>query len=150
MSLEDNAIAKIPYDISGRWDLSLVLKQVFSLEEWFADCRSICSAVPLMVAFLLAVLAGCGGNSRAPFDLSQAKYVGHQNCVSCHQEQAQQHIGSHHDQAMQLANDESVLANFNNVEFEHHGIVSRFYRDGKRFMVNTEGPDGRLHDYEIK
>ena len=24
------------------------------------------------------------------------------------------------------------------------------YRDGKKFMVHTEGPDGKMHDYEVK
>jgi predicted CXXCH cytochrome family protein len=29
-------------------------------------------------------------------------------------------------------------------------VTTRFFRDGKRFMVNTEGPDGKHHDYEVK
>ncbi len=99
---------------------------------------------------ILCFLAGCGGNSSTPFDLSRAEYVGHENCVSCHREQAEQHLGSHHDQAMQLATDDTVLADFENAEFEHHGVVSRFYRDGQRFMVHTEGEDGELQDFQVK
>src|SRR5690606_37600655 len=31
-----------------------------------------------------------------------------------------------------------------------HGIVSRMFRDRERFMIHTEGPDGRMSDFEIK
>ncbi len=51
---------------------------------------------------------------------------------------------------MKLATDETVLANFDNAELEHHGITSRMFRDGKRFLVNTEGPDGTMQDFEVK
>ncbi|MEM7478020.1 MAG: hypothetical protein AAF483_23795 [Planctomycetota bacterium] len=51
---------------------------------------------------------------------------------------------------MKLATDETVLADFDDVTFEHHGIVSRFFRDGRRFMVHTEGPTGEMEDFEVK
>ena len=49
-----------------------------------------------------------------------------------------------------LATDDTVLGDFNNVEFTQHGLTSRMYRDGKKFMIRTEGPDGQLADFEIK
>ncbi len=79
-----------------------------------------------------------------------ATYVGRQSCVECHREQAQLYDGSHHDLAMDLATDKSVLGNFNNVTFEHDGLVNRLYRDGKKFMVDTEGPSGKIEPFEIK
>ncbi len=36
-------------------------------------------------------------------------YVGVKNCVQCHQQQVDDWRGSHHDLAMQHANDKSVL-----------------------------------------
>lgn len=78
-----------------------------------------------------------------------AEYVGRSSCVGCHAEEAALFEGSHHDLAMDVATDETVLGDFNDVEFSHHGITSRLYRDGTRFMVNTEGPDGQMHDYEV-
>ena len=49
-----------------------------------------------------------------------------------------------------MATDETVLGDFNDAELTHHGITSRmFQRDGK-FFVNTEGPDGKLADFEVK
>jgi predicted CXXCH cytochrome family protein len=51
---------------------------------------------------------------------------------------------------MQPARADTVLAKFDNENFTHAGITSTFFqRDGKYF-VNIDGPDGKLHDYEIK
>jgi tetratricopeptide (TPR) repeat protein len=79
-----------------------------------------------------------------------AGYVGREACVICHEEQVRQWSGSHHDLAMQEANEKTVLGNFEGTEFDYYGTVSRFYRQGGRFMVRTDGPDGRLTDYEVK
>ena len=95
------------------------------------------------------LLTGCGSESK-PFDISQATYVGQAKCVDCHKEETQNWTNSHHDLAMQVATDETVLADFNNAELTHHGITSRMFRDGKRFIVNTEGPDGSMQDFEVK
>jgi tetratricopeptide (TPR) repeat protein len=93
---------------------------------------------------------GCNRQPAEPFDLSQASYVGSERCAECHQEQMAQHSGSHHDLAMQLATEGSVLGDFTDASLEHYGITSRFYREGDRYMVQTEGPDGQMHDYLVK
>lgn len=87
--------------------------------------------------------------STIPAD-THATYVGRQSCVSCHQQEANLYAGSHHDRAMEVASPESVLGDFSGVEFEHDGIRSKMYKDGDRFMVRTEGPDGELADFEVK
>jgi len=51
---------------------------------------------------------------------------------------------------MQEATDSSVLGDFDDAEFEQFGVVSRFYRKDGKFMVRTDGADGKLQDYEIK
>lgn len=83
-------------------------------------------------------------------ELITASLVGRDSCAACHQPQADAFHGSHHDQAMAVATDESVLADFNDQTLEHYGVTSRMFRDGERFMINTEGPDGQMHDYEVK
>jgi tetratricopeptide (TPR) repeat protein len=93
---------------------------------------------------------GCKRETPAPYDLSQATYVGSQRCGECHQAEMFQHQGSHHDLAMQLASESSVLGDFNNARLEHYGVTSRFYRQGDAFIVQTEGPDGRLQDFTIQ
>ena len=79
-----------------------------------------------------------------------ATYVGRDSCIKCHQTQVDTFSGSHHDKAMDLATDETVLGDFNDRTIDHFGTTSRLFRDGDRFMINTEGPDGDLHDYQIK
>ncbi len=51
---------------------------------------------------------------------------------------------------MQVATPASVLGSFNQVNFTSNSVTSTFFRQGSRFMVRTDGPDGRLHDYEVK
>ena len=51
---------------------------------------------------------------------------------------------------MQPANPRSVLGNFNHATFSGPGVTSTFFRRGAKFMTRTEGPDGRLHDYEVQ
>jgi len=79
-----------------------------------------------------------------------ATFVGRSACVDCHQTQTQLWTGSHHDKAMELATDDTVLGNFDNATLEHDGMVSRMFRDGQRFMVHTEGETGEMEDFEVK
>ncbi len=83
-------------------------------------------------------------------DDAQATYVGRGSCVECHAPEVEQWTGSDHDRAMDLATDDTVLGDFDDVEFTHNGLTSRFFRDGRKFMVHTEGPDGQMADFEIK
>ncbi|MBL9164396.1 MAG: tetratricopeptide repeat protein [Planctomycetaceae bacterium] len=82
--------------------------------------------------------------------LQHARYVGRDACIGCHQTEYELWKGSDHDRAMELATDETVLGNFNNAVFTRFDETTKFFRDGKKFMVNAEGPDGQYHDYEIK
>lgn len=85
----------------------------------------------------------------APSD-TPITFVGRSTCIDCHQEQSALWSGSHHDKAMEAATDETVLGDFNDAQIEHDGLVSRMFRDGKRFMVHTEGETGEMQDFEIK
>ena len=80
----------------------------------------------------------------------KAEYVGRDSCGQCHAEQVKLWQGSHHDLAMQHAEEDTVLGDFSAAEFTYAGITSKFYKKNKTFMVRTDGPDGELHDYEIK
>jgi predicted CXXCH cytochrome family protein len=79
----------------------------------------------------------------------QADYVGRNLCAECHKMQHDLFQHSDHDMAMDIATDSTVLGDFNNSTFNHFDIISRFYRDGEKFMVHTEGPGGEMIDYEI-
>lgn len=104
--------------------------------------------------FVLIVLVLIGGFVLADYYIGlpedfQRSYVGRNACLECHQQQASLFEGSHHDHAMDVANDDTVLADFDHT-LEHHGLTSRMFRDGDRFMVRTDGPDGKLTDFEVK
>ena len=78
-----------------------------------------------------------------------ATFVGSQKCKDCHRQQYDKWKGSHHERAMDTATEESVLGDFNNAVFDYFGMTSRFYKKDARFMVHTQGPDGRLKGFEI-
>ncbi len=71
------------------------------------------------------------------------------DCIACHKEQHRAWLGSDHELAMKKATASTVLGNFQNATFVYNGITSTFYKKGSAFMVRTDGPDGKLHDYEI-
>ena len=97
---------------------------------------------------LIAVGIGWDYSRGLPVDAA-ATFVGRQACVDCHREETESFQGSHHDLAMDHARSETVLGDFDDATLEHDGMVSRMFRDGERFMVHTEGPDGEMHDYEV-
>lgn len=77
-------------------------------------------------------------------------YVGAKTCQQCHSKEFNAWTGSHHEQAMQQANEKTVLGDFNQTKFSQHGIESTFFKRDGQFFVNTEGADGKLADFEIK
>ncbi|MGH7390549.1 MAG: multiheme c-type cytochrome [Candidatus Rokuibacteriota bacterium] len=79
-----------------------------------------------------------------------ATYVGTQSCGECHRQALERWRGSHHDLAMQAATESSVAGNFDNARFTYAGITSSFFRKDGKFVARTDGPDGKLHNYEIK
>ena len=78
-----------------------------------------------------------------------AVFVGSEKCRPCHQAEYDLWKGSHHDHAMEVATEETVLGDFNNATFEHDEIVTRFYRKDSKFFVHTQGPGGRVGEFEI-
>ncbi len=81
--------------------------------------------------------------------LPAAAFAGSQKCLDCHKAEYDRWQNSHHDRAMEVANDETVLGDFNNAAVEFHGVTSRFYRKDKKFFVHTQGPEGEMGEFEI-
>ncbi len=86
--------------------------------------------------------------SESKYELMDAQYVGSESCMSCHEKEYADWKGSHHDRAMMVAADSSVLGDFNTT-FTSQGVISTFYTREGKYFVNTEGPDGSYQDYEI-
>ena len=105
----------------------------------------------LLVATGIAYAAACGGYAAAQAPTRPAPgYVGTSTCAGCHAQEHAAWRGSHHDRAMEEANEKTVLGNFADARFTYAGVTSRFFRRDGRFYVNTDGPGGKLADFEIK
>jgi predicted CXXCH cytochrome family protein len=121
------------------------------------------SRIALAVAALLALGAGLiyvlmdsqampeiTTPASAPVTTPLATYVGAPACTGCHASESVAWQGSQHKLAMQEANAQSVLGDFDDTEFAYAGITSRFFRRDDGFYAHTEGPDGKPADYRIK
>jgi predicted CXXCH cytochrome family protein len=86
----------------------------------------------------------------ASASLASTAYVDNQQCLRCHQAEAAAWLPSHHAKAMAPANAQSVRGDFEGTRFKHKGLTTRFFKRGDKFFVNTEGPDGKAADFEIK
>ncbi len=80
---------------------------------------------------------------------TSAVFVGREACRECHQAAFESWVGSDHDLAMDEANSETVLGDFDGAVFVSNGISTRFFMSDGRYFVNTEGPDGAPADFEI-
>ena len=116
---------------------------------------------PLWIVAVLALLAiayafwagsskqaGSAPSASSSMPVAEAEYVGAAVCADCHATEARDWQGSQHARAMQQASAETVLGDFNNARFTHAGVTSTFFRRDGKFMVRTDGPDGKLADFE--
>lgn len=91
-----------------------------------------------------------GGPASKTSDSSVATFVGSETCAGCHQAEAKLWSASQHKAAMQHANEKSVLGNFDNASYDYFGVRSRFFRRDGKFLIETDGPDGKLATFEVK
>lgn len=78
------------------------------------------------------------------------EFAGDVACKSCHAREYREWQSSHHFNAMQPANDSTVMGDFKDVSFTSDGVSSRFFKKDNKFFINTQGEDGKNHDFEIK
>jgi predicted CXXCH cytochrome family protein len=83
-------------------------------------------------------------------DAPRREFVGSHTCAGCHQTEAKLWDTSQHKAAMQHATDETVLGDFNDAHFDYFDARSRFFRKDKKFLVETDGPDGKLATFDVK
>ena len=82
--------------------------------------------------------------------IPDAHFLGDKTCKECHQDQFKKWKGSHHDKSMDVATRETILADFKGEVFKSQGVSSSFFKRNGEFFANTEGPDGKNHDYKIE
>jgi tetratricopeptide (TPR) repeat protein len=78
-----------------------------------------------------------------------ADYVDNASCVGCHEDAARAWRGSHHANAMAPADTANVRGDFDGAAFRHGGVATRFGKRDERFVVRTDGPDGRPGEFDV-
>jgi tetratricopeptide (TPR) repeat protein len=81
--------------------------------------------------------------------LPAAAFTGSDTCKSCHASEFENWRGSHHDLAMQEPDETTVLADFDDSSFSYGDIETRFFRKDGKFVVRTDGEDGKLQDFTV-
>lgn len=76
-------------------------------------------------------------------------YVGSLSCRECHLKEYEEWRTSDHFRAMEVADDKSILGDFNNAVYVADGITSRFFKKDSKFYINTQSETGENKDYEI-
>ena len=104
----------------------------------------------IVVAIPLSLVRPRARTGPTTGETAPATFVGSASCRECHQAAYDKWKGSDHERAMDVANERTVLGDFSNATFTHRGITSRFYEREGRFFVETEGPDGKPGEFEIK
>jgi tetratricopeptide (TPR) repeat protein/nitrate/TMAO reductase-like tetraheme cytochrome c subunit len=117
--------------------------------------RSTIKAITSIIFFIFSgilILERCKPKEENTPSQQTAKneFTGDQACKSCHNTEYNDWLQSHHYKAMLPANDSTVEGDFNNSTFTADGVTSRFFKKDGNFFINTQGEDGKNHDYEIK
>lgn len=114
-----------------------------------AVSTGICLSFPAFFAW--SVISGAAGIFNLDDRISiHDGFVDEKTCVSCHASQAAAFATSHHAKAMTVANENTVLGDFNNTRYERNGVKAAFFRRDGQFIVRTEGADGKPADFEVK
>ncbi len=124
----------------------------------FPPISSLAAAVASLA--LPWLLPGCGGGEKPPpeevaksvspyHEHPGATYVGAASCRACHEAEFNDWLQSDHHRAMEPANPETVLGDFNDTTFEHFGRTWRFFRKGDEYWVNAEDGEGVRRDFKI-
>ncbi|QXH74825.1 hypothetical protein KSS92_10110 [Pseudomonas atacamensis] len=85
----------------------------------------------------------------SPVAIAPVAMVDEQQCEGCHSKQVKDWQGSHHQLAMQPANAETMLGDFNNVSVDAEKESVRFFRRNDEFWVNTPSLDGKNANFKV-
>jgi tetratricopeptide (TPR) repeat protein len=114
------------------------------------------------LALALAVVAGIGWWTMRPDSQPAstsavpdsrkvvAGFVGSASCSACHQAQHAAWRTSQHAGAMQHASPDTVRGNFDDASHTFDGVTSKFFKRDGKYFVRTDGPDGKLADFEVR
>jgi predicted CXXCH cytochrome family protein len=114
-------------------------------------------------AIVLVAVAAAGGAATAllrgsrrteaarppPAPPAAPAFVGSETCAACHRAEHDAWKGSQHARAIQRATPGAVRGDFGGATFTAGGVRTTFHRREGRPVVRTDGPDGKLADFEV-
>ncbi|WP_424968240.1 multiheme c-type cytochrome [Dinoroseobacter sp. S375] len=104
---------------------------------------------PLRWVVALGLSAVCAALPAAAQDPRTPAYIGSESCTECHTEEAEAWTGSHHALAWTPPDATHVLGDFDNAEFLHKGVRTRFTTEDGRYYITSDGPDGQMTRYPV-
>jgi len=107
------------------------------------------SFIAFFSSFLFSCNQGVTDDYSDSLSKESAAFVGNNSCSECHTDAYNNWKNSDHDNAMAIASDSTVLGDFNDVKVNFRGVESRFYKKEEKFFVYTEGPEGKMGDFEV-
>jgi predicted CXXCH cytochrome family protein len=77
-------------------------------------------------------------------------YVGSQSCAECHAAEYKLWQTSQHAVAIQVADARTVIGDFSGARLRQYGVGSEFFRRADKYLVRTDGPDGKTGEFEVR
>ncbi len=97
------------------------------------------------------ILMGQKENALVTLQASQEScFVGSASCKECHETEYKAWKKSDHYKAMQVANEETVLGDFNNFVFESKGFTHEMFQNDSSFYMVLENREGFPDTFKIK
>lgn len=121
---------------------------VYKLQEYRLRLARILYLAALVLC--ACIIAGCGTESvPQPVMPGPAQFIGSAACANCHDSEYRDWQGSHHELAMQVANESTVLGDFSDAEFDYFGKKSQFTTRDEGYFVRTENADGDEQNFRV-
>ena len=125
--------------------------------KYFCKLQKLLSVLDAFKMSLSGILFGClivlpteAFSQTKTSPVKAPEYVGSATCAGCHEQQFSAWSKSHHNAALTPPNSTTVLGNFENAEFIHKGVTSKFFTKNGSYFVNTLGADGKPDDFKIE
>ncbi len=83
-------------------------------------------------------------------EVRSSRYIGSKSCKSCHQSEYSKWEKSHHFRSMNEATSQFVVGDFNSKTLKRGGRVHKLYKKADTYYALTDGPSGKLEEFEIK
>jgi tetratricopeptide (TPR) repeat protein len=141
-AVQTDATARPALRAGAAWALGIAGLLVAALAVWLVRA-------PAPVGADVAGAPAASAPARVAASARPA-YVDNQLCIGCHEEAGRQWQQSHHFMAMAPPTEATVRGDFANATFKHQGVTTRFFRRDGRYFVHTDGPDGKMADFEVR